>query len=147
MLATTLAFLAGLGIALQASVNLELRNRLGNPVLAALVSFLGGTLALAVLWLATARGAARPIGTTVAGAPWWIWIGGLLGAYFIWSAIIATQRLGPALFFGLVVAGQLVASTIIEHYGWFGVPRHPVSLPRIGGALLLMGGLALMRMK
>ena len=147
MLATLLAFVAGLGIALQASVNLELRNRLGNPVLAALVSFLVGTVALTVLWFATARGVARPLGTTVAGAPWWIWIGGVLGAYFIWSAIIATQRLGPALFFGLVVAGQLVASTIIEHYGWFGVPRHPVSLPRIGGALLLMGGLALMRMK
>lgn len=143
----TLAFLAGLGIALQTSVNLELRQRLGQPVLAALVSFLVGTLALAVLWVATARGAGRPLAANVAGAPWWAWIGGLFGAYFIFSAIIATQRLGPALFFGLVVAGQLVASAVIEHFGWFGVPRHPFSLLRAGGAVLLMAGLALMRAK
>ena len=142
----TLAFAAGLGIALQTVVNLELRNRLGHPVLAALVSFLVGTVALAALFLAT-RGAARPTGATVAGAPWWAWIGGLFGAYFIWTAIVATQRIGPALFFGLVVAGQLVASAVIEHFGWFGIPRHPLSLARIGGALLLIGGLALMRMK
>ena len=143
----TLAFLAGLGIALQTSVNLELRQRLGQPVLAALVSFLVGTLALAALWVATARGAARPLGAGAAGAPWWAWIGGLFGAYFIWSAIVATQRLGPALFFGLVVAGQLAASVTIEHFGWFGIPRQPMSLVRAAGALLLLGGLALMRAK
>ena len=142
-----LAFLAGLGVALQASVNLELRMRLGQPVLAALISFMVGTAALALLWVATSRGAARPLGLSAANAPWWAWIGGLFGAYFVWSAIIATQRLGPALFFGLVVAGQLVASTVIEHFGWFGVPRHPISLVRVGGAVLLMAGLALMRAK
>src|SRR5690349_6099966 len=147
MVATLLAFAAGLGLALQASVNLELRMRLGQPVLAALVSFVVGTVALAVLWLVTARGVMRPAGMSLSGAPWWIWIGGLLGAYYIWGAIIATQRLGPALFFGLVVAGQLMASTVIEHYGWLGVARHPISPARIGGALLLLGGLALMRMK
>ena len=144
---TMLAFLAGLGIALQTSVNLELRNRLGQPVLAALVSFLVGTLALTALWLVTARGAARPLAASATGAPWWAWIGGLFGAYFIWSAIVATQRLGPALFFGLVVTGQLVASAVIEHFGWFGIARQPMTLVRAGGALLLLGGLALMRAK
>lgn len=145
MLAAILAFLAGLGVALQASLNLELRQRLGQPVLAALVSFLVGTSALAVLYLVTARAAGRPIAGGAAGAPWWAWLGGLCGAYFVWSAIIVTQRLGPALFFGLVVAGQLVASAVIEHFGWFGVARHPFSLLRAGGAVLLMAGLALMR--
>jgi transporter family-2 protein len=147
MLAAILAFVAGIGIALQASVNLELRVRLGQPVLAALISFVVGTAALGVLYLATARGAARPLALSAAGAPWWAWIGGLFGAYFVWSAIIATQRLGPALFFGIVVTGQLVASTIVEHFGWLGVARQPISLVRVGGALLLLGGLALMRMK
>jgi transporter family-2 protein len=147
LLPTALAFAAGFGVALQASVNLELRQRLGQPVLAALISFLVGTLALAALYLATARGAGRPLGGSVAGAPWWAWVGGLFGAYFVWSAIVATQRIGPALFFGLVVTGQLVASTLIEHFGWFGMPRHPLSLARAAGALLLLGGLALMRMK
>lgn len=143
-----LAFLAGLGVALQASVNLELRQRLGQPVLAALVSFVVGTSALALLWLVTARGGGgRTFATTAAGVPWWAWTGGLFGAYFVWSAIIATQRLGPALFFGLVVAGQLAASTVIEHFGWFGVERHPISLVRVGGVVLLMAGLGLMRMK
>ena len=147
-LAVTLAFLAGLGIALQTVVNLELRQRLGQPVLAALVSFLVGTLALAALYLATSRGVARPLGVAGAAAvPWWAWIGGLFGAYFIWTAIVATGRIGPALFFGLVVTGQLVASAVIEHFGWFGITRQPLSLPRVGGALLLLGGLALMRMK
>jgi bacterial/archaeal transporter family-2 protein len=147
MLATLLALLAGLGIAVQTSVNLELRQRLGQPVLAALVSFVVGTLALGLLWLVTVRGAGRPLVGGAAGAPWWAWLGGLCGAYFVWSAIFATARLGPALFLGLVVAGQLVTSATIEHFGWFGVARHPISLVRVGGVLLLMAGLALMRAK
>ena len=148
MLATILAFLAGLGVALQASVNLELRQRLGHPVLAALISFVVGTSALALLYVVTARGGGgRTLAASAAGVPWWAWTGGLFGAWFVWSAIIATARLGPALFFGLVVAGQLVASTVIEHFGWFGVARHPISLVRVGGVLLLMAGLGLMRAK
>lgn len=143
--AVLLALVAGLGLALQALVNLELRQRLGQPALAALVSFLVGAAVLGVLVLASLRGQPRVELSAVRGAPWWAWIGGAFGAYFVWSAIVATQRLGPMLFFALVVAGQLVASTVIEHYGWLGAARQAFTPMRAVGVALLLAGLFVLR--
>ena len=140
-----LALAAGTALPVQAGVNASLAKWTGHTALAALISFGVGSVML--LAYALALRPALPAASHLAQAPWWAWIGGLFGAYFIWTAIVATGRIGPALFFGLVVTGQLVASAVIEHFGWFGIARHPISLPRIGGALLLLGGLALMRMK
>ena len=143
--AILLALVGGVGIALQALVNLELRQRLGHPALAALVSFLVGTAVLAVLALATLRGQPRVDLAAVRGAPWWAWVGGAFGAYFVWVAIVATQRLGPVMFFALVVAGQLVASTVIEHHGWLGAARQSFTPLRALGVALLMAGLFVLR--
>lgn len=143
--AALLALVAGVGIALQALVNLELRQRLGQPALAALVSFLVGSAVLAVLALATFRGQPRVELAAVRGAPWWSWVGGAFGAYFVWSAIVATQRLGPMMFFALVVAGQLVASTVIEHHGWLGAARQEFTPMRAVGVALLLAGLFVLR--
>ena len=78
-------------------------------------------------------------------AHWWAWSGGLFGAIYIAISILLLPRLGTATFVVLLVAGQMLASLITDHYGFFGVVQHPVSAPRLLGAALLLGGVILVR--
>jgi transporter family-2 protein len=126
------AVLAGGGLAVQSAVNAQLRTWLSHPVLAALVSFVVGTAALAVAALASGATRPRPdVVHVVLAAPWWVWLGGVLGAYFVLTAVVLTPRLGPALYFGLLVAGQLLTSLLLEHFGAIGLDPHPVNVGRV----------------
>ncbi|HEU4565807.1 MAG TPA: DMT family transporter [Gemmatimonadaceae bacterium] len=137
---------AGAGLALQATINARLRDYIAEPMLAALASFGVGTIALALLSVVVlATGGARPEMSRLAGAPLWVWLGGLLGAYYIFTTVTVTPRIGPALFLGLVVAGQLGVAVALEHFGAMGLERHPVSAGRVAGAALLVLGVILIR--
>ena len=134
---------AGAAVAVQAGVNGRLGGFLGNPALASLVSFLVGTAAL-LLYAAITR-PALPDSATLTRIPPWAWIGGLLGAFYVAMAIIATPRLGVAVTLGLVVAGQMLGSVLVDHFGALGLARQPLSLPRLLGIALIIGGVVLVR--
>jgi bacterial/archaeal transporter family-2 protein len=138
-----LALLSGAALAVQAAINAQLRVALGTPVLAALASFVVGTVALAGYAL-VAR-AARPDVSAVSAAPWWVWTGGVIGAVYVTLTVILVPRLGPALLFGTIVAGQMLAALALDHYGLLGVPTHPVNTGRLVGAVLLIAGVVLIR--
>lgn len=138
-----LAAAAGGALAVQAVVNAQLRTWLVFPLLATLTSFAVGTLALVVL--VVVRSEHRVPLASLAPAPWWVWSGGLLGVIYLYISIIATPRIGPALFFGFLVAGQLLAALVLEHFALLGVERHPVNAGRVLGALLLVVALVLLR--
>ena len=138
-----LAVLAGAGLAFQAVINTRLSLALGSPLWASAVQVLVGLMLLAV-WLAVAR---QPL-PSFAGAshlPWWVWTGGLLGTAYVVTVIVVTRPLGAALMVASVIVGQMFASIIIDHYGWFGVTVHRVSMPRVVGALLVLLGVILVR--
>jgi hypothetical protein len=84
-----LAFAAGMAVPVQFAVNAEMRGAVGGPVLAAAISFVVGTLALLVAVLVAREGA--PSLSDLAGAPWWAWAGGFLGAFYVTASIILTR--------------------------------------------------------
>ncbi|MDQ6907875.1 MAG: DMT family transporter [Chloroflexota bacterium] len=135
-----LAAAAGVGVAVQFGVNGQLRRVSGQPIWASFVSFVVGTAALLLCFVATRR--AWPSGGQFGHAPWWIWIGGLLGAFYVVVSVVAGPRLGSAALVACVIAGQLVASVVIDHFGWVGYLVHPISPGRIVGAILLLAGVA-----
>jgi transporter family-2 protein len=138
-----LAVAAGAGLAFQAVINSRLRALLDSALWAALVQVFVGLVMLAVV-IALAR---QPVPSTagVWRAPWWIWTGGVLGSFFVLTAILATPPLGAALMLASLVVGQTITALVIDHYGWFGVQVHPLSPMRIAGAALLIGGVMLLR--
>lgn len=105
---------------------------------AAAVSFLVGTLALAVAVLLSRQEVPALSGATQ--APWWAWTGGLLGAFLVAASIILTPRLGAATTVTFIIAGQILASIILDHFGLLNLPVHPVTLQRLGGAALVIAG-------
>lgn len=137
-----LALLAGGLVALQAPTNVMLARAGGSPVLAALISFAVGTLALLLTWLASGH---RPGVAPFAALPWYAWVGGLYGAAFVGIAAFAAPRIGVATLITLGVAGQIAMALWLDHQGAFGLPRAPLSAARAVGAVLVVAGVVLVR--
>jgi transporter family-2 protein len=136
-----LGFLAGMANAVQGAVNAQLRAAVRDPLWATLLSFLVGTAALAVLVAATrapfpAQLPARPL----------VWTGGLLGVLFVGAAILLVPRIGAGTMIGLMVAGQMAAALLLDQFGLLGVPVHPTTPARALGAVLVVGGVLLLRL-
>ncbi|HWW12442.1 MAG TPA: DMT family transporter, partial [Brevundimonas sp.] len=70
---------------------------------------------------------------------------GLYGAIFVVAAAWGVPRLGVALTITLMVAGQLLIGLILDQIGAFGAPQHPVSLGRLAGVALVIGGVLMVR--
>jgi transporter family-2 protein len=138
----SLAFVAGCLIPLQGAFNARLGAAAGSLMHASLISFAIGTLAIGAYVLATRQT------VSWAGfleAPWYGWLGGLCGAFSLTVIILTYPKLGPGLAFGLVVAGQLLASVLLEHFNVLVAQPHPFSLLRLVGLALVLGGVVLIR--
>jgi transporter family-2 protein len=138
-----LAFAAGAVLPFQTGVNAELADWVNSPFRAAFVSFLVGTLVLLVVAALVFR--PLPSWTKLGEAPWWVWIGGALGAFYVAGSIVSAPKLGAATLIALVVAGQALVSLAVDHFGWVGFEENPISLGRIGGMLLIAAGVVLVR--
>jgi bacterial/archaeal transporter family-2 protein len=138
-----LALALGVLLPVQAGVNAQLRTVLGAPLAAALVSFLVGTAALGV-GAAVGR-VPVPLGGAIAGSQWWHWVGGLIGAVYVAGAIVLAPRLGAATLIAAVVAGQMLASLVLDHFGWVGFEVHEVTPVRLAGAALIIAGVVLVQ--
>ena len=136
-----LAFVGGMAVPVQFAVNAELRGAVGGPVMAAAISFLVGTLALLVAVLMAREGV--PSFSDLAGAPWWAWAGGFLGAFYVTASIILTPRLGAVTTVGFIIAGQVVMSIILDRFGLLNLPVQFITFPKISGAILVVVGAVL----
>jgi bacterial/archaeal transporter family-2 protein len=138
-----LAIFIGCLLPIQTGANASLGAFLGHPIATALVSFLVGTVGLvaAVVWL----GLPLPLATAWSQSAVWQWTGGLLGAIYIAAAVVLAPRLGAATLIAAVVGGQMVASLVLDHFGWAGFPEHPVTLFRLIGAALVILGVVLIQ--
>ena len=142
LLFLAIAFVAGATSAVQVIVNAQLRTYLVHPMQATLVSFVVGTLVSSAYCLIVRS--PWPSAVEVSRTPWWVWIGGLLGTLFVWSSIVVLPRIGVAALLCAVVAGQMLASLLIDHFGWFNATPFPVSSQRLLGAALVLIGAVVM---
>ena len=137
-----LAVAAGAALSIQVGVNNALRAGLGSsPVLAALVSFAIGWICLMGYALATRT--PWPSMQVASSLPVWMWLGGVLGAYYVASTISAAPHLGAANLISIVVAAQWLTSLVLDHFGALGFARHGINAWRVLGALLLVAGATL----
>jgi transporter family-2 protein len=135
------ALAAGAMLPIQFGINAQLATWVGGSVRAAFVSFVVGALGLLFAVLIAARGWPERAGD----APWWVWIGGLLGAFYVLGSIVTAPKLGAVTLVALILAGQAIASLLVDHFGWVGFEEHPITLLRVVGVLLLAAGVALVR--
>lgn len=136
-----LGLAGGVALASQAGINAQLRQYVHSPYQAAFFSFLVGTLVLGVVVLM--QTGARPQLQELTAVPYWLWIGGLLGAFGVSVAIILAPRLGAVNLTIVIVCGQLLAALVLDHFGWLGFEKHAINWQRISGVILVIAGLVL----
>ncbi|HEX7695423.1 MAG TPA: DMT family transporter [Sphingomonas sp.] len=139
--AVLFVLLAGIGLAVQAPTNAALAKTSGSGLLAALVSFVVGSVVLAATWAAIDRTAP----SALCGAPAWAWAGGLYGACFVAAMAYAAPRLGLATTLTIAIASQLATALMLDHFGLLGLKMAPISLGKVAGVVLVLAGVVLVR--
>jgi transporter family-2 protein len=143
LLLITVVMLAGAVLPIQAGFNIQIGKAVQQPIFAAFASFLIGTVAL-LIYLLLLKFNFSTISATKSVSPI-AWTAGILGAFYVASIIIIAPKLGPALTFSLVVAGQMVISLILDHYGLLGFPIKTINWQRVLGVVFLVAGVLLIR--
>ena len=137
-----LAFLSGTFLPLQGAFNSKLGKSGDSPVHASMISFMVGALALALYILFTKQTFSW---AGIKSAPAYAWVGGLLGAFYVTVIILSFPKLGPGLTFGLVVAGQMITSALLEHFDIMVAQPQPLNYIRIIGIFLVIIGVIVIR--
>ncbi len=141
ILCVAFALGAGCVMALQPAVNGRLAAYCEHPLQASLISFGTGFLALLGVGLALRIG--TPLPSRLQNMPLWAWGGGLLGTYMVTVSLLVAPRLGATRWLALVLAGQIMLSLVLDHFGLIGYQQHALSWQRVAGVLLLLLGLAI----
>jgi transporter family-2 protein len=128
---------AGIFLPLQALINAKAGAALFGPLSAAFLNFAVGLVALVLLLLVIRF--PWPTQTQLAQLPVWAYAGGLFGAFFVVASTLAIPKLGAAPMVAIIIAGQLISSMVLDHYGVLHAAQ-PITLAKAaGGALLLLG--------
>ena len=135
-----ITFIASVIITAQSSVNSDLNTYTENPLITALINFTTGLIVLSVMMIFS-----RPIRQGFISIPRlvregrlkrWQLFGGLSGAFFVASQSSLVQVIGVAIFTVAAVAGQTSAALLVDKAGIGPAGKQPVTLMRIGAAIL-----------
>ncbi|KLN98060.1 DMT family transporter [Moellerella wisconsensis] len=139
LLLSACAFVAGAVVPFQAASNGLLAKQIGHPLWATLISLFASIIVLlpVLLMLKVPKPA---FNIALFQQPVWMWLGGVAGVFYITAALILVPKIGATTFFIMVIAGQLVISTLIDYFGLFGVTKQYIPWGRIGGIGLVMSG-------
>ncbi|WP_456023614.1 DMT family transporter [Pseudomonas protegens] len=138
-----LAAFAGAVVPFQSAINSNLARGLGHPLWATLASLLVSVLVLLPVILALRL--PLPSLTFISKAPLWMWAGGAFGVCFVALAVVLLPKLGASGFVALALAGQVIASMVLDHFGLFGLVEKQLTVSRIFGAVLLIAGVVLIQ--
>mgnify|MGYP003631905713 CR=1 FL=1 len=138
-----IAIIAGAALPFQAVLNIQLGKTVQQPVFAAFASFVLGSIAL-FIYLLLIKFDFSTVAQVKNASPV-VWLGGILGAFYVAAVIILAPKLGTALTFGLVVTGQMIISLILDHHGLFGLPVKQINWQRVIGIVLLLAGVVIVR--
>ena len=76
--------------------------------------------------------------------PWYALAAGSMGLIVVAGVSFMIPRVGVATAITLIIAGQLVISSILDHYGLLGVEVRHINLQRIFGLIIVFAGAWLM---
>ena len=133
------ALLFGAILPMTVRMNAGLGGSIGQLPGAVAVHVIGGVFGLVCVLPFTDRAWITALPRT----PWWAFLGGIVGTFLVVLANRAVLALGTAGFTAVNVAVQLVISALLDHYGLLGAETSAITLPRVGGMLLLAVGAAL----
>lgn len=136
-----LSFLSGLVLTLQLGINSQLKDKIHNPFIVCLISIVGSlfTLIIIILYKYISGDKIIPSIMVFNTTEWWMYLGGLLGAFYIIATIASASRIGYTNMFSLVICAQILLSAFFDHYGIMSNTIISISpLKAIGVVLLII---------
>jgi bacterial/archaeal transporter family-2 protein len=140
----TLALLVGIATACQPAINAKFAQFTPSRLHGGVINFVVGLLAM--LAVSAAFRTPIPSPERVAQAPWWAWIGGCLGAFFVTMSLILLPKMGAAAYLAFMIAGQLFGAALIDHFGLLDVAVRELTWGRALGIALMIAGVVCIRL-
>ncbi|MCI6886599.1 MAG: DMT family transporter [Lachnospiraceae bacterium] len=137
------ALLSGALMSIQGVLNTEVTRQTGIWVSAGWVQ-LTAFFTCVLLWLFADR---SPVSAIWQVRPWYMLLGGLIGAFITYTVIRSMDRLGPARATLLIVVTQIIAAYGIELFGLFGVEKVSFAWQKLIGALVAVAGIVIFHWK
>lgn len=78
--------------------------------------------------------------------PFYLFLGGIFGVMLTLVNIITIGGIGVALTTALAVFGQLVFSSLVDHFGLFGLTKYEFNPKKLVGLFIVFVGLVIMTM-
>jgi transporter family-2 protein len=140
-----LALITGALIPIQAATNAAFSKSSGTPLITGLMVFIVGLVGM-LLFILLSR-TPFPARHQLTSAPLYGYLGGIIVATYVVMITILVPKIGVGTAIGLIVTGQIICAVVIDHFGLFNVAMRSVSLTRITGMLLMIGGVYLVMKK
>ena len=92
-------------------------------------------------WRSPSSPAASAGSSHVGDAPWWAIVGGgLISALYVASIVWTVRALGAGGLTAATIAGQFAVAMVVDHFGWLGVERSPITAAKLAGLALIAAG-------
>jgi len=137
-LSLLILLLGGICLGLMTSLNGRLASYLNIFEISFIVHIIGAIILLGYIWWKKDKK------LCLTGAPIYVYFVGFFGVTLVATSSICAGNIGATLTMALSVTGQLISSAVIDHFGFFHVPRHSFSWKRIPAYLIIVAGLLLM---
>ncbi|MFJ5671416.1 DMT family transporter [Bacillus safensis] len=137
--------MAGMLLGIQVAINGQLGKVLHSPTQAALISFFVGTIILIMIVGIRDRSYINIKEPIRQSAPWWIWIGGILGGSYVLINVYLVGQIGNGQTVILLLFGQITGSLIVERFGLFNSFKKQIMPIQIFGLIVMLAGVILIR--
>lgn len=138
--------IAGMLLAIQIAVNGQLGKVLHSSSHAALVSFFVGTITLIIIVGLKDRSYTNIKEPFKQSAPWWIWIGGILGGSYVLINVFLVNQIGNGQTVVLALFGQITGSLLVQQFGLFNSIKNRIQPLQIIGLMVMIAGVILIRL-
>ncbi len=144
----TIWYLVGLGVGMclgvQVAVNGQLTGVLDSAIHAGFISFVVGTIALLILLVITRPSLRITVPAGERKNPWWMWLGGLLGAMYVTGGAFLSPLIGSAATVIVTQTGIIAGSLAVDHFGLLSAPKKPVQPLQVIGLVVMIAGVIIM---
>lgn len=144
MLGIIISIVSGILMSVQGIFNTQVTRQTSVWVSASFVQATALIVCLAA-WLITERD--QSFGGLFHVKPWYMLLGGAIGAFITYTVIVGMQQLGPAKAVLFIISAQLIAAYLIELFGWFQTEKASFDWLKLAGVIVFIAGIVIFKWK
>jgi bacterial/archaeal transporter family-2 protein len=135
-----LTMIIGAVLAIHLAMNGRVGGAIGNPRVANAVFWCIGAVTAVIIGLTGwQEGALNPLSKVHP----LLLTAGVLGACLVFGIAWLVPQIGAGPLMITMLAGQILAGLVMSHFGLLGSPVDPITLTKLAGVALMVGGVAL----